>query len=429
MADYSCYLTFDNTMLPTVSRTGFGNSYGYWVSDPPSAVAGNTCSRRAQLSDKAGPAGSTGWVNYALPCGTVFGMSFDDPYIGDNSVGTSLSGPNKSNYSLSYRAKTDDGSWHNNSCPSGGHPLYVEFTFKQHMPRRPDSSEISFLTSVFPDLDINDVLVLAPVSIRYNCIAWSLGIDYTWINPPSALASFQTLYNTAANSSHGDNWRAHNNWQTQPALTGSAEVDGWGTSSSSMTHGSRYLLSADFPAGAWTSKLGQNLLITHGRQGLRGSVYGNVLTSFVRSPTRLEIATLKTQHEEMTDPEFFSDDEKIRIRSDIETVSKDQKTEFEAAYQAWLNAIDEKLALSSDTRDGAALPEFGVLVEMGERIVPLLIELMARNPRENFRALVVYDALIDEPTMKVAYSDDDAHLFEGEPARAARTVKMWLNRP
>jgi len=434
MSDYSCYITIVNNTYETLVTNAYGNSWGYWKSTPPGSVAPNSQSAQFQLSDSSGPSGSTGWVNISAVPGVLFSTNFDDPWSGNNSCGISMAGPARSLYSISYDAKTGSGSWQHNSCPSSGHPLYVKFNISTALPRKPTTSEMSGLQATFPNITPSSVLVFGEANPGYNCIAWSLGISYTWVNPPSPLSVFQVLYNQAANSVHSAgaprlSWQANSNWKTQPAVFPSATIDGWGTSTTAMTHGSRLMQSADFPAAVWTSKLGQSLLITHNRQAFSGAtIYGNILTSFSRAaplPPTL-VADLKERHDQIMAEEFFTEDHRNALDEAVDKIDDSKKAQFEALYAKWLAAIDEKLAFSSDTRDGARLPEFAALVALGDGILPLVVEKLCESPLTEFRLAVLYDALQPEPALRIQYGADDPNQFEGEPARALRSAKLWL---
>lgn len=432
MSDFSCYITIINNTAETLTTNGYGNSWGYWKSTPPSSIAPLTSTAQFQLSDSSGPSGSTGWVNVAAAPGVLFSMNFNDPWSGSNSCGISMSGPAQSLFSVSYAAKTGSGSWQQNSCPSGGHPLYVNFSISKTLPRSPTATEVTTLKSAFPALNTGAVLVCGEATTVYNCIAWSLGISYTWINPPSPLSVFQTLYNTAADSTHGGgsglSWRANSDWSTLPAQSSSASIDGWGLSITNMTHGSRLLQSADFPSAVWTSKLGEYLLITHNRTGLSGTNYGSILTSFAQVhplPAAL-VADLERRHEELMSPETFTEAEHDTLEELVAEVPDSKKAQFATLYAKWLQAINERIPFSSDTRDGARLPEFAELVALGREILPLVVDRLCNHPQTDFRLVVLYDALQRETADRVRYDPADPHQFEGEPARAVRSAKLWL---
>lgn len=432
MADFSCYITINNQTRQTLTLNNYGQSWGYWKTAPPSSIAPNTSTIQMQLSDSSGPSGSTGWIKVGSGPGSLFSMNFDDPYTGSNSCSISTGGPMPSVYSVSFDAKSGSGSWQHNVCPSGGHPLYISFNIAETLPRAPTSAEISMLLGWFPSLRPSSVLVLGESTKQYNCIAWSLGLTYAWINPPSPLSTFNALYNTAANSVHspysGLGWQANSNWNTLAAVSPSAIIDGWGLDATDMTHGSRLMQSSDLTTATWTSKVGSSLLITHDRQGLVGSDYGSILTSFARVqpvPPAMAVA-LAERHEQMMLPEVFSAADRDALEAAVDGVPAATKEEFETLYAQWVQAIDERLAFSSDTRDSARLPEFAKLVALGRRILPLVVERMVHTPQLDFWLTVLYDALQRDEMLRVQYTADDPNQFEGEQSRAVRSAKLWL---
>jgi hypothetical protein len=434
MADYSCYLTILNQTRQTLTRTSYGESFGYWKSAPPEKMAANS-QTDFQLADKAGPGGSTGWVRFAAAPGVVFSMSFDDPAgSGDNECKITMSGPATSRYRTYFEARSGGGNWQRNVCPKGGHPLYVKFTISTPMPRPPTPKELADLVSSYPNLDKDSVVVLGEFTENYNCIAWSLGINYTWINPPPALNDFHELYATAADSVHAAlsirylAWRANSNWNMLPKGDPRANIDGWGFVRGGMKHASRQTESADFPAAVWTSKLGGELLITHNRDAFENSQdYGVLRTSFIKVPLPSTLmAELERRHTEMTAPELFTAIDRDNLAKALAAVPESTRQEFEMRIDSWLSAIREKLRFSSDTRDGARLPEFVALVAMGAEILPLVVDRIFDSPTTQFRLAVLYDALQQRPELRVSYGPDDPYKFEGEPARAARSAKLWL---
>lgn len=54
-------------------------------------------------------------------------------------------------------------------------------------------AEWDSLSPDFPNLDRSYTFWQAPETLSYNCIAWSMGITWTWIDPPSDQNSFTLL--------------------------------------------------------------------------------------------------------------------------------------------------------------------------------------------------------------------------------------------
>jgi hypothetical protein len=279
-------------------------------------------------------------------------------------------------------------------------------------PRKPTSSEWDFLKRTFPSLTQDDVWVTGPATsdFQYNCIAWSLGYDDRWIDPFSPLSSFQSQYQSYGYKSVG-----------RLAMVGS--IDGWGTSVDNCTHGSKIYTGTGGKASEWESKLGPNIRITHDRQGLHGTNYGQVLDSFQLSFNVTPSARLS-----MANQTLWSVDDADKLQKAIAAVPEDQRNAFEAAFDAWEASWSRgALAFSSDTKDRAQGEEYEALVAMGPGILPLLVEKL-RDPSK-FIALVLYDALQSKDELVINYANEkDVNvLLEGEQMRAQRTIRLWLD--
>lgn len=431
MADFSCYGTIDNTTLQTFYFTEKGSKWGLWDVDPPSSITAGTCSGEFRLKDSTGPSGTEGFVKYSTADGTSFTFSFSCPYAGNNYVRVDKSGYRSKDFEITFEARSGNGPWQKNSCPITGHPVSARHAVKQLMPRKPTAAEVNTLQAAFPLLDTDGIWIVREPSKTYNCIAWSLGIDYVWINPPAVLNDFKDLYRTAASSDHGGTWKAANNWVPTRKLAHDSPLDGWGQGSGSgspgnvMTHASRFLNSSDFPQGAWTSKLGDQILITHDRESLVSNMYGDVLVSFKKQTITTELEAMKAHLKRLTGEDFFTGEEKRLLQEQFNRVSPALKKQFDTAYGKWEKACAEKMPWSSDTYDRARVPEFRRLTRLGKDIVPLLIQKMLAP--EGFFALVVYEA-VQPKSYWVRYKKNDPLRFEGEQARALRTVKLWLER-
>jgi hypothetical protein len=127
--DFSCYITVNNNLTQTLKLTNSGNSHGDWDPAPPASIGGKT-SPQFRLKDNFGFRGAEGYFNYTAffsGISEIFQTQFGCPFSADNYVRTAVS--YDSICSISYRAKSADGSWYYNSCPPRGHPLYIEYTF------------------------------------------------------------------------------------------------------------------------------------------------------------------------------------------------------------------------------------------------------------------------------------------------------------
>jgi hypothetical protein len=263
------------------------------------------------------------------------------------------------------------------------------------------------LAGSFPSLLQSTVWVTAPSTSVYNCIAWSIGLDDRWINPLSPLSAFQAQYQT---------WGQ----KGTTLLSSSADVDGWGTSTTDTTHGSKTYKGVYLASSLWESKLGASLRITHDRQGLQGSTYGSVIASF--SPgyafVGMELRTMDAGDD-------FRADHLAVVTEAIQRISPDLRSRFEAAYAAWeATWFQGKLAFTNDTHDFAQGEAFNAVKALGAPILPLVVEkLLDRN---NFVALLLYDVLQPATELVIHYAEGDPNQIEGEQGRARRTVHRWL---
>lgn len=154
-------------------------------------------------------------------------------------------------------------------------PVLASSTLNQCNPpsksvRKLKDDEKLFLSKIFPDLNLENVLVHGKASENYNCIAWSVGITDQWINPPDTLEEFRKFYK--------------DNKYTQVSKNNKSRViDGWGKYNitdeiKSFTHGSRYC--SNLSTGTWTSKLGGYLLISHSEMDLKSETYGDIFEGY-----------------------------------------------------------------------------------------------------------------------------------------------------
>lgn len=134
MADFSCYVTFQNNSSYTMTRTGFTADTGHFTQLPPASIAPGTPGD-CVIQDSAGAAeGSAGSATYQITDGNSttgsVKFSFADPYDGDNAVSAQWVTNEHPQVEWNYKAETDGGDWQNNSIDRDGHPVYVEFTIK-----------------------------------------------------------------------------------------------------------------------------------------------------------------------------------------------------------------------------------------------------------------------------------------------------------
>ncbi len=316
-----------------------------------------------------------------------------------------------------YEARfvVQSGSDHITAASTGAYDTVTVYSNPVTYPRKPTTSEWSSLIRDFPNLTKNNVWVTAPSTPRgntpfYNCIAWSLGLDDRWINPNSPLSAFKTQYET---------------WGQKPesALFPSADIDAWGTSTYNATHGSKtyagqYL---GISSGLWESKLGQSLRITHGRRGLNSTVYGRILASFTPG-----FAFLSEEVRTLSHVKPLYEMNMSILKNQLKKIPKKTRSEFENAFYNWQETwFTGDYKFSSDTKDFAQGEAFLALVDMGDSIIPLVLEKL-QDPG-NFVALVLYDTIQANNELVITYEKGDLFSLEGEHARAKRTIAKWMD--
>lgn len=129
--DHSCYITLTNNLNSSITLAGYSASHGDWDTVPPSTIAPKATSYQMRLKDNFGFYGAEGSFRFQVVSGPFYDpvtitMQFGCPFHDDNYVRTEVS--NGRLFMLNYRARSGDGNWHYNSCPSGGHPLTIEYT-------------------------------------------------------------------------------------------------------------------------------------------------------------------------------------------------------------------------------------------------------------------------------------------------------------
>ena len=118
---------------------------------------------------------------------------------------------------------------------------------------------------------------------------------------------------------------------------------------------------------------------------------------------------------------------KAHQKSFLDSIVKqiDDRTvvEFDARYASWEKTWHlPPVGFSSNPAAVKKSEEFGALIEMGENILPLVVQKLI--DRKNFFALQLYDTLQSEAGLLVC---DQSARFEGEQRRAEQTVERWIS--
>jgi hypothetical protein len=125
----------------------------------------------------------------------------------------------------------------------------------------------------FPHLG-REYEVLGPATKTYNCIAWSIGVQSSWVWPGEKVSDFDRLYGQNGYKRISKLDYGHQGNVDKIVLYGKKKSDG----SWAATHGARQLSD-----GSWSSKLGQLPLIRHLEpDDLDGDSYGVPIAVYVR---------------------------------------------------------------------------------------------------------------------------------------------------
>ncbi|MFH0893431.1 MAG: hypothetical protein V2A54_03255 [Bacteroidota bacterium] len=256
----------------------------------------------------------------------------------------------------------------------------------------------------FQNLNVDQALVSGESTKVYNCISWTVGVTTQWLWPGSNLTDFDTFY-------------------MRYGLTRAAngQVAAWGHASNNMTHG---CISGIDHGPRWESKCGSDLKIQHDLNELTGNSYGRVIAFYTKTH-KLESKSLKLKDLLMKDKKQISKEEIALINEEIIKLPKKVVLDFETNFTYWKKTwFKGLLAIDSNPTSRVGSLEFFRLVDMGEKIVPLVIQKLMDE--ENFFALQLYERLQKQPNLLIEHNVNDDIILEGEQGRAFRTVKTYF---
>jgi hypothetical protein len=300
-----------------------------------------------------------------------------------------------------------------------------------HEPGRPlTDAEWNSLTRDFPYMNRSFVQYWGPATPIYNCLAWSLDIQtswmWPWVGPDTKVTidEFYTLY-----KSWGVFERA-----TDPSLA--TPITFSGILDNDMKHGAIFIPEKyKNNQRTWSSKMGSNILISHPYADLWNGLYGVPQGSAGPArPEALREAALKAARKGANTPQDSGSAEEIiysiseaethALRQQVNKLTQEVKDLFERQYAAWKQTWTQPaIQASSNPYDYARSKEFNDLVAMGPDILPLLVEKMS-NGRE-FLALQAVERLLP-PSLIFRPALDNPLIFGGEQLRAHMTAKRWL---
>ena len=263
--------------------------------------------------------------------------------------------------------------------------------------------ERTYYSFFLPNLDVNSAVVTDEATPDYNCIAWTLGFTTRKEWPGFYIEDFDNFYGL----------RGYVRASEGP-------IAAWGRDETRMTHA---CVSGPDHGPDWESKLGEGLRIRHRLNELESPIYGKVIAfynkrvKFAESTEVYEVARVTEDRDVST-----GHGQKDVIRHLVEQVDDETRSEFEEKYSLWRNACrNSHIFLMSDPDSVKETKTFWDLVEMGEKIIPLVVEKMTE--KSGFLIISLYEEL--QPDKDLHFTDQ-ASRFEGEQIRAKRTVARWV---
>jgi hypothetical protein len=250
--------------------------------------------------------------------------------------------------------------------------------------------------------------ITAPGDIRYNCMAWTLGITDTPVWPTPGIepgyvpiADLDALYEKygIVRDSFG-------------------HIAAWGLSDDRMAHVALF----SYPTGKWESKLGRQLRALHLVPSVPGGSYGALrhYYRFIIGPQQVRESYARAR--DVAERRYrLTTSEERSLEHLIARTDSDVSRAFDRSFEAWKTAlVDQADAGSSDPYSSTQAPEFSALVGLGQAIVPLLMSKMSRG---DSYALLAAERLVS-PGLWVRREPGDPEEL-GEAIRAKENCKKW----
>ena len=271
------------------------------------------------------------------------------------------------------------------------------------MARKMTPTEKGYYSFFLPNLDVNSAVVTGEANPDYNCIAWTLGFTTRTEWPGYCIEDFDNFYGL----------RGYVRASEGP-------IAAWGNDEMQMTHA---CVSVPGYGLYWESKLGRELRIRHRLKELESPLYGKVIAFYNKRVRFAESAGVYKVAKATVDKNVgIKPGQKDVIRRLAGRVDDETRSEFEEKFSLW-QAVCQNcyISLRSDPDAVKETKVFWELVEMGEKILPLVVEKLTED--RSARVLPLYEELQPDKTL---HFTDRASRFEGEQMRAKRTVARWI---
>jgi len=256
---------------------------------------------------------------------------------------------------------------------------------------------------LFPPMNVDlQPRVTAEATPAYNCIAWTVGITNSWINPLQSLARWDAFYNI---------------FHYERADAGQIAI--WRTDAG-YTHGCVANAAEGF---GWESKCGQSLRILHHLGDLVSPIYGQVIAYYRQAPAAATISAARPA----SLPAVNEDLKAVKLHDAAKAVPAPVREEFHALFHAWKKTwFADAMAFSSDTLDRGNTHSYRKLLAMGPEILPLVVKELD-NP-ENFIAVQLYDDLVTEPAQRSSLAAMPYDPRTGEQGLARNIVAHYIGQ-
>ena len=276
------------------------------------------------------------------------------------------------------------------------------------MTRSMTPAEKEQFRKLFSGMDVDRVVVTGEATPEYNCVAWTLGVTTTWMDPGSRLEDFNNYY------------------MARGFVVGSQreyKVRVWRLSKPPyplfMIHASVYL-----PPGHAESKFGELLRAQHreGELSLEWIPVQYYSHDICPSPQERELIEAVNSGRFST---LITDDHAGAVLAESARLSPVRREQFEEAFLAWKATWSlPHMALSASAQSVTHSVEFQQLVSMGPDIIASVVEKLLEP--DNFFALQLYDRLQPARQLTVSVNPASDEVFEGEQGRARRTVQRFV---
>lgn len=234
-------------------------------------------------------------------------------------------------------------------------------------PRPMNPQEKQMFKSWFPKLDVEEAVVSAPATPRYNCISWTTGNTRSWDWPPSMYPK-ETPQGAFAKY-YSERGFTPISAEDAAKVGGDQELVAYWEDPNGPTHGS---VAGNSHGPRWESKCGQAARIQHGRDELESQVYGKIEGYWLKTgESQVEVREIPPETTRRLDA-------KLALR--ILQVDPKVAEGFEKAYSQWqVDRSSPAMMMSSNPADYLKSESYEKLVGLGKEALPLWVSKMRQG--------------------------------------------------